>query len=93
MVFKSFMSATAAIALMATPTFASAQATPVAPAAETVTADSSLGSRRCDRDRDGVLDDQACGGGFLIPLLALAAVILGILVLIDDDDEDRPISA
>ncbi len=31
--------------------------------------------------------------GFLIPLLALAAVILGLLVLIDDDEGDRPISA
>lgn len=91
MVFKDFMSAAAAIALMATPTIASAQATPVAPAAETVTADSALGSYRCDRDRDGVM--EPCGGGFLIPLLALAAVILGILVLIDDDDEDRPVSA
>ncbi len=89
--FKGFMSATAAIALMATPTIASAQAAPVAPAAETLTADSALGSFRCDRDRDGNL--EACGGGFLIPLLALAAVILGILVLIDDEDEDRPRSA
>jgi hypothetical protein len=29
------------------------------------------------------------GGGFLIPLLALGAIILGILVLLDDD-EDLP---
>ncbi|HEV2079962.1 MAG TPA: hypothetical protein VGR19_08740 [Allosphingosinicella sp.] len=91
MVFKGIMNATAAIALMATPAIASAQATPVAPAAETVSADSSLGSRMCDRDRDGIM--EPCGGGFLIPLLALAAVILGILVLIDDDEGDRPISA
>lgn len=91
MVFKGLMNATAAIALMATPAIASAQAAPVAPAAETVSADSALGTYRCDRDRDGVL--EPCGGGILIPLLALAAVILGILVLIDDDDEDRPISA
>jgi len=27
------------------------------------------------------------GGGFLIPLLALGAIILGILVLLDDDDD------
>lgn len=27
-------------------------------------------------------------GGFLIPLLALGAIILGILVLLDDDDDD-----
>jgi hypothetical protein len=29
-------------------------------------------------------------GGFIIPLLALAAVILGILALTSNDDEDLP---
>lgn len=29
-------------------------------------------------------------GGFIIPLLALIAIILGILVLVNDDDEDLP---
>jgi len=29
-------------------------------------------------------------GGFLIPLLALGAVILGLLVLLDDDEDDLP---
>jgi hypothetical protein len=40
-----------------------------------------------------VLVAERRAGGFLIPLLALAAVILGLLVLIDDDEGDRPISA
>ena len=31
-------------------------------------------------------------GGFIIPLLALAAVILGILVLIEDDEDGLPTS-
>jgi len=29
-------------------------------------------------------------GGFIIPLLAVVAVILGILALTDDDNEDLP---
>ena len=32
--------------------------------------------------------ESRMGGGFLIPLLALGAIVLGILVLLDDDDED-----
>ena len=40
------------------------------------------------------MDSEVTGenfhGGFIIPLLALAAVILGIIVLVSDDDEDLP---
>jgi hypothetical protein len=32
-------------------------------------------------------DESNMGGGFLIPLLALGAVVLGILVLLDDEDD------
>jgi hypothetical protein len=35
-----------------------------------------------------VAEESDMGGGFLIPLLALGAIILGILVLLDDDDDD-----
>jgi di/tricarboxylate transporter len=35
-----------------------------------------------------VAEESELGGGFLIPLLALGAIILGILVLIDDDEDD-----
>lgn len=33
--------------------------------------------------------ENELGGGFIIPLLALAAIILGILVVLDDGDDDR----
>ena len=33
-------------------------------------------------------ESQLGTGGFLIPLLALAAIIAGILVVIDDNDEE-----
>ncbi|HUQ95535.1 MAG TPA: hypothetical protein VM120_27910 [Bryobacteraceae bacterium] len=34
-----------------------------------------------------VEDESQLGGGFIIPLLALAAIIAGILVVLDDNDE------
>lgn len=92
-VFKGLITATAGLALMAAPTVAAAQAAPTL-ATETVSGSSALGGFQCDRDRDGVL--EPCGaGGFLVPLLALGAVILGLIVLLDDDedDDDLPISA
>jgi hypothetical protein len=33
-------------------------------------------------------DENQLGGGFIIPLLALAAIIAGILVVIDNNDEE-----
>ena len=36
-------------------------------------------------------DESQLGGGFIIPLLALAAIIAGILVVIDGDG-DEPVS-
>jgi glycerol uptake facilitator-like aquaporin len=66
--FKGLFAATASVALMATPTLASAQqaaapraATEVAPANERVT------------------DGSELRGGFIIPLIAVIAIILGIL--------------
>lgn len=51
--------------------------TVAAPATETVAEDSEMFGR----------------GGFIIPLIAVAVVILGILVLVDDDEEEPPVSA
>jgi len=42
------------------------------------------------RTASPVGDAENFHGGFIVPLLALAAVILGILVLTSDDDEDLP---
>jgi hypothetical protein len=33
---------------------------------------------------------ESLHGGFIIPLLAIIAVILGILVLVEDDDDTLP---
>lgn len=77
MVFKGLIAATVAVALSASPAFAAAnQPAAVAPASESVDAESTMfGS-----------------GGFIIPLLALAAVILGILAATDDNGDDLPVS-
>lgn len=69
MVFKGLIAATAAVALTAAPAVAQSVAAPIAPAVETVEADSQL------------------GGGFIIPLFALAAIIAGILVVLDDEED------
>jgi hypothetical protein len=79
--FKGLIAAAASVALMTTPTLATAQATSsaareVAPATETVEGDE-------------------LRGGFIIPLIALIAVILGLCVATDicgGDDEDLPTS-
>jgi uncharacterized protein (UPF0212 family) len=77
---KGIIAATAAVALMATPTVAAAQSsaaaaraatTEVAPAGESV-------------------DGNQLRGGFIIPLIALVAIILGILAATHDDDGDLP---
>ena len=71
--FKGLIAATASVALMVTPTLATAQAaTEVAPSAETVD------------------DGSQLRGGFIIPLIALIAIILGILAATNDNDDDLP---
>jgi hypothetical protein len=77
-VFKGIMAAATAVALVAAPTVASAQAaakpvaaTQVAPAVEDVDG-SELRGRR---------------GGFIIPLIAVVLVILAIIIIVKDDDE------
>lgn len=83
MVFKGLIAATAAVALMVTPTMAAAtrsatvaQAAAVAPADETVDGDNELFGRR----------------GFVVPLLAIIAIILGLCAaeVICDRDDDLP---
>ena len=76
MVFKGLIAATAAIALSVTPALAQATAAPVAPATETVDEGSEMFGR----------------GGFIIPLIAIVAIVLGILAATSDDDDDLPVS-
>ena len=70
--FKGIIAATASVALIATPTMATAQSAEIAPATETVEEGSEL------------------RGGFIIPLIAIVAIILGILAATNDDDDDLP---
>ena len=75
--FKGIIAATASVALMATPTIASAQqaaqsaATEVAPAGENVSG-------------------SELRGGFIIPLIALVAIILGILAATRHHNHNLP---
>ena len=38
------------------------------------------------------VEGSALRGGFIIPLIALVAVVLGILAAVNDDDDDLPTS-
>jgi hypothetical protein len=70
---RKIVAAASAVALIVTPTLASAQQTAAAevvPAAETA-------------------EGAELRGGFIIPLIAIIAIILGILAAIHDD-EDPP---
>lgn len=83
--FKGLIAATAAVALMVTPTLATAQT--AGSAAPVVTEISPAG--------ESVDDGSQLRGGFIIPLIALIAVILGLCVATDicgGDDEDLPTS-
>jgi len=56
--------------------------------AQTATPASSLSVASSQARAGAALEDESqLGGGFIIPLLALAAIIAGILVVIDNDDE------
>ena len=76
MVFKGIIAATASVALMATPAVAAAQA------ASTEVAPAG----------ETVTDGSQLRGGFIIPLIALIAIILGILAATNDNDDDLPSS-
>lgn len=81
MVFKGILTAAAAVSLVAAPTVAVAQSSSVpAPTAETVSADSQL-------------FDKGSSGGFIIPLFATIAFLLGLYFIIGGgDDDDLPVS-
>ena len=73
MIFKKLITATSAVALIAAPVVATAQA-PLEPASEQV-------------------EGSELRGGFIIPLIALIAIILGLCVGTDicgGDEDDLP---
>lgn len=80
MVFKGLIAATASVALMVTPAVAAAQSTAQAARATTEVAPAS----------ETVTDGSQLRGGFVIPLIALIAIILGILAATHDNDDQLP---
>jgi hypothetical protein len=79
-VFKGLIAATASVALMVTPAVAAAQSTAQAARASTEVAPAS----------ETVTDGSQLRGGFIIPLIALIAIILGILAATHDRDDQLP---
>jgi hypothetical protein len=78
-VFKGFIAAASAVALAASPALASANS-PIRTAAPAIEAEESE------------LFGTGGAGGFIIPLLAIAAIILGILAATAGDGDDLPTS-
>ena len=79
MVFKGIIAATASVALMVTPALAAAQ---TASAARAATEVAPAG--------ETIDEGSELRGGFIIPLIAIIAIILGILAATHDNDEDLP---
>jgi hypothetical protein len=80
--FKKLIAAAASAALIAAPTMASAQASAAAARTEVAPAAETV-------------DGEQLRGGFIIPLIALIAIILGLCVGTDicgGDDDDLPTS-
>ena len=83
--FKGLIAATASVALMTAPTMAAAQAS----------ASAAASTAREVAPATETVDGEQLRGGFIIPLIALIAVILGLCVATDicgGDDEDPPTS-
>ena len=82
MAFKGIIAAAASVALMTTPTLAAAQASASASASS---------SREVAPAAETVEGDQL-RGGWIIPLIALIAIILGICAATDicGGDDDHP---
>ena len=76
--FKGIIAATASVALMATPTMAAAQSSAQAAATAEVA------------PATETVDGEQLRGGFIIPLIAIVAIILGILAATHDNDDDLP---
>ena len=86
MAFKGLIAAAASVALMTTPTLAAAQASASASAAAS-TAEVSPSAE--------TVEGEQLRGGWIIPLIALIAIILGICAATDicgGDDNDPPTS-
>ena len=84
MAFKGLIAAAASVALMTAPTMAAAQASASAAA-----------STREVAPATETVDGEQLRGGFIIPLIALIAIILGICAATDicgGDDDDQPTS-
>jgi glycerol uptake facilitator-like aquaporin len=80
-VFKGLIAAAAAAALATTPVVASAQASAQSTAATTELAPA-----------DESVEGSELRGGFIIPFVVIIVIILGILVFIDDEDNELPIT-
>lgn len=81
--FKGLIAATTSVALIAAPTMAVAQTTTATAAAATYAVEPATET----------VDGEQLRGGFIIPLIALIAIILGLCVGTDicgGDDEDLP---
>ncbi|MET1110992.1 MAG: hypothetical protein ABWX67_05625 [Allosphingosinicella sp.] len=80
--FKGLIAATASVALIATPTMAAAQASSAAVRSATEVAPATE-----------TVEGEQLRGGFIIPLIALIAIILGLCAGTDvcgGDDDDLP---
>ncbi|MBV9372918.1 MAG: hypothetical protein JO109_14810 [Alphaproteobacteria bacterium] len=75
--FKGIIAATASVALMVAPTMAAAQSSAAAGGTEVSPAGESV-------------NGSELRGGFIIPLIALIAIILGILAATHNDDDNLP---
>ena len=83
--FKGLIAATASVALMTAPTMAAAQAS----------ASAAASTAREVAPATETVDGEQLRGGFIIPLIALIAIILGICAATDicgGDDDDQPTS-
>ena len=87
MAFRGIIAAATSVALMTAPTMAAAQATSAATAAAS--------NAREVAPAAETVDGEQLRGGFIIPLIALIAIILGLCAGTDicgGDDDDLPTS-
>lgn len=85
MAFKGLIAAAASVALMTTPTLVAAQAT----------ASAASSAAREVAPAGETVEGEQLRGGWIIPLIALIAIILGICAATDicgGDDDDPPTS-
>lgn len=87
MAFKGIIAAAASVALMTAPTIAVAQTSSATSA--------SVAAAQEVAPADETVDGEQLRGGFIIPLIALIAIILGLCagtVICGGDDDDIPTS-